>query len=82
MNYKIYQLVGKSKTVPDGYYMSTVITYKLKEIYELDMKNDYASVDDAYDEIRKNKDKFESKVLTILPIIELDYHGSIINPTE
>jgi len=77
MNYKIYELVGKSKTIPDGYNMRTIETYKLEEIREWDMENDYDSIDAAYADIVKKKDDLKIKTLTILPIININWDGEI-----
>ena len=77
MTYKIYELIGKSKTVPDGYNMTTIETYKLEEIREWDMENDYDSIDAAYNDILKKKTDLKSKTLTILPIININWGGEV-----
>ena len=77
MIYRIYELIGKSKTEPDGYNVKTVTTYKLEEVREWDMKNDYTSPIDAYSEIVIKKDNFKNKTLTILPIIDINWEGEI-----
>ena len=80
MIYRIYELIGKSKTEPDGYNMRTVTTYKLEEVREWDMKNDYGSVEEAHTEIVKKKDDYKNRTLTILPIIDINWEGEIKQP--
>lgn len=77
MTYKIYKLIGKSKTVPDGYNMTTIERYKLEEISEWGMDNNYDTAEAAYADIVKNKDNLKSKTLTILPIVNINWDGEV-----
>ena len=80
MIYKIYELIGKSKTVPDGYNMTTITHYKLEEVIEWDMKNKYASFEEAHADLIKKRSDFKNRTLTILPIIDINYDGDIVSP--
>ena len=77
MSYKIYELIGKEKHEPDGYNMKTITTYKLKEINEWEMQNSYINIQDAYKDIEKHKELLKSKILTILPIVNINWDGEI-----
>lgn len=72
MIYKIYELIGKSKTV--------ITHYKLEEVGEWDMENKYTSFEEAHADIVKKRSDFKNRTLTILPIIDIDYDGDIVSP--
>lgn len=87
--YKIMELVEKSKQVPDGYYMTTETSYKLKKPLS-DLKGDCTSIENAIKRIEETVERYKSnrhnslafKKYTIIPIIEINCEGNIKNNEE
>lgn len=76
MVYKIFELISKHKIEPDGYDTKTITTYKLnEEISYSKLETTHTTIECAYAEIIKNKRFLKSKILTVLPIIEIDWDG-------
>ena len=75
--YKIFELIGKDRLVPDGYYTKTVTTYKLEKV-DLGFTDKYPSVESAMEVIRNKRLMLQVSQLVILPVVQLDYEGNIV----
>lgn len=80
MKYEIFKLVGKEKIVPDGYNVSSIITYKLEKVNDHPMQDSYTHIDSAYADIIRNKERLQGlkgAKLVVLPVIEISWDGTI-----
>ena len=82
MKYQIFELVGPlilHKYEPDGYHMKSTQGIVLQDVdidrYGFEEKHE--SIESAMNEIEKYSEDLKSKILTIIPIINIDYDGEM-----
>lgn len=73
--YIIYILIGKEKSIPDGYYTKTITDYKLQEADLGWSHSRHDSMEAALMTIEENKENLKYEKIVILPIytFELEY---------
>ena len=81
MKYKIYELVKPEhlqKKEVDGYDLKTITRSVLQEMdYSSHLDNDYSTIEEAVQAINQNIESVKYKELTILPVINVSWDGSV-----
>ena len=81
MKYVIYELVQPShlKEIEyEGYYPKTVMRSVLQVLDVSRVNEEHSTFEDAVKEIENNTEHLKHKSLTILPVIDISYDGSLI----
>ena len=81
MHYKIYELVKpehlQSQEV-DGYSLKTIKRNILQEMdYSTHLSDDYSTIDEAVEAINKNIDSVKYKDLAIIPVVSINWDGTV-----
>jgi len=74
MVYRIYKVINQEIKLGDDNYRQRVI---LEEIDEPNMQMDWNAMEGAISEIAENSENLKETLLTILPIIYVNYYGGI-----
>jgi len=82
MKYKIYQLTEPkvlSEIDTSDYYPAEKKKTVLEELSSMpyDFSDEHTTVEDAYAEVVKYKEKFKHLTLTIIPVINIHWDGEI-----
>lgn len=80
MKYKIFEVEAKGEIKPDGYDIKKTYTHRLKDLDDrpFEMRTEFQYLPEAYLEIEKYQGRLAHKTLTILPIIEINWEGKIV----
>ena len=74
MVYRIYKVINQEIKCDSDNYRQRVI---LEEVDEPNMQMDWNSIEGAVAEIGENSENLKETLLTILPIIYVNYYGGI-----